>query len=81
MQTNSDKQKIIFYYQDDRSITFISEKLNIHRNTISKWINRYNELGTIGINKNNDIRTVKIKTETCQNKNFAKYIKKLKEQI
>lgn len=49
--TDFDKNRIIVYYIDKMSIKLISDKTGIHRNTISKWIDRYNEYGFNGLNR------------------------------
>lgn len=35
------KNRIIVYHNDGLTCKAIAEKINIHRNTVSKWINRY----------------------------------------
>ena len=58
--SREEKQKIIFYHQNNKSIAFIAEKLNRH--TVSKWIRRYIEFGINGINGNNGTGTENIRT-------------------
>lgn len=44
------KTRIIVYHNDGLDITSIANKLGIHRNTVSKWISRYqntNELSSL----------------------------------
>lgn len=49
--SNYEKIRIIVYYNDNLSIKDISEKMKIHRNTVSKWINRYKKDNIDGLTR------------------------------
>lgn len=46
-----DKHRIIVYYNDKLNITSIAEKMNLHRHTVSKWIDRYIDNGLVGLKR------------------------------
>jgi transposase len=46
-----EKTRIIVYHNDGLNIKSIAEKMNIHRNTISRWICRYVKFGFDGLNR------------------------------
>ena len=56
------KTRIIVYYSDDMNITTIAKKLNLNRNTVSKWINRYYECGMQGLERLPGTGTIKKKS-------------------
>ena len=51
--TSYEKTRIIVYYNDGSNIKSIAEKMNMHRNTISRWIQRFKNLGFNGLDRLN----------------------------
>lgn len=54
-----EKNRIIVYHEDNMCVNEIAKKIGLHRNTVSKWISRYDEYGRVGLNRNEGTGKIK----------------------
>ena len=59
MLSDLQKQEIIIKHKNGSSIRAIAKDMNIHKNTVSLWLKRYNETGKVNRKRGSGIRIKK----------------------